>query len=72
MTPDLGIERGPHWWEASALSTTPSLQSNNEETNVKHLQIRDEPYLSSDSFNLIAMQVMYSLFSVSSGWHVYS
>ena len=23
MTPDLGIE--PHWWEASALTTAPSL-----------------------------------------------
>ena len=26
MTPDLGIEPGPHWWEASALTTAPSLQ----------------------------------------------
>ena len=25
MTPDLGIEPGPHWWEASALTTAPSL-----------------------------------------------
>jgi len=25
MTPDLGIEPGPHWWEASALTTLPSL-----------------------------------------------
>ena len=25
MTLDLGIEPGPHWWEASALTTTPSL-----------------------------------------------
>ena len=25
MTPSLGIEPGPHWWEASALITTPSL-----------------------------------------------
>ena len=25
MTPDLGIESGPHWWEASALTTVPSL-----------------------------------------------
>ena len=24
MTPDLGIEPGPHWWEASGLTTTPS------------------------------------------------
>jgi len=22
MTPSLGIEPGPHWWEASALATT--------------------------------------------------
>ena len=25
MTPDLGIEPAPHWWEASALTTAPSL-----------------------------------------------
>ena len=25
MTPDLGIEPGSHWWEASALTTAPSL-----------------------------------------------
>ena len=27
MTPDLGIEPGPHWWEASALTTAPFLLS---------------------------------------------
>ena len=42
----------------------------NEEIN--RLRIRDDPYLSSDSFNLIATQVMNSLLSVSSGWQVYS
>ena len=25
MTPSRGIEPGPHWWEASALTTAPSL-----------------------------------------------
>ena len=25
LTPDLGIEPGPHWWEASALTTAPPL-----------------------------------------------
>ena len=25
LTLDLGIEPGPHWWEASALTTAPSL-----------------------------------------------
>ena len=25
LTPDLGKEPGPHWWEASALTTAPSL-----------------------------------------------
>ena len=25
MTPSQGIEPGPHWWEASALTTEPSL-----------------------------------------------
>ena len=25
MTPGLGIEPGPHWWETSALTTAPSL-----------------------------------------------
>ena len=27
MTPRLEIEPGPHWWEASALTTTPPLLS---------------------------------------------
>jgi len=27
LTPSLGIEPGPHWWEASALTTAPSLLS---------------------------------------------
>ena len=25
MTPGAGIEPGPHWWKASALTTTPTL-----------------------------------------------
>jgi len=25
IMPDPGIESGPHWWEASALTTAPSL-----------------------------------------------
>ena len=25
LTPDLGIEPGPHWWGANALTTAPSL-----------------------------------------------
>ena len=25
MTPGPGIEPGPHWWEASALTTVPTL-----------------------------------------------
>ena len=25
MTPSPGIEPGPHWWEASAITTAPSL-----------------------------------------------
>ena len=28
MTPGLGIETGPHWWEASALTTAPPLERN--------------------------------------------
>ena len=27
MTPGPGIEPGPHWWEASALTTAPTLLS---------------------------------------------
>ena len=27
MTPSQGIEPGPHWWEASALTATPPLLS---------------------------------------------
>ena len=30
MTPDLGIEPGPHWWEASALTTARSLLAKKE------------------------------------------
>ena len=29
MTPSPGIEPGPHWWEASALNTAPSLLPTN-------------------------------------------
>ena len=28
MTPDMGIEPGPHWWETSALTTAPSMHPN--------------------------------------------
>ena len=31
MKPDLGIEPGPHWWEASALTTAPSLHTQQDE-----------------------------------------
>ena len=27
MTPSLGIEPGPQWWEANALTTAPSLHA---------------------------------------------
>ena len=30
MRPDLGIEPGPHWWEASALTTARSLLAKKE------------------------------------------
>ena len=30
MTPGPGIEPGPHWWEASALTTAPTLLPQNE------------------------------------------
>ena len=39
MTPDLRIEPGPHWWEASALTTAPSLHAKKKERterNDKH------------------------------------
>ena len=28
MTPRLGVEPGPHWWKARALTTVPPLHSN--------------------------------------------
>ena len=31
MTPRPGIEPGPHWWEASALTTAPSLLPQSQE-----------------------------------------
>ena len=33
MTPGPGIEPGPHWWEASALTTGPSLCRVNTSSN---------------------------------------
>ena len=30
MTPGAGIEPGPHWWEASALTTAPFLLPNHD------------------------------------------
>ena len=30
MTPDLGIEPGPYWWKASALTTAPALHTHDE------------------------------------------
>ena len=32
MTPSPGIEPGSHWWEASALTTAPSLHPNYQDT----------------------------------------
>ena len=32
MTSSPGIEPGPHWWKASALTTVPSLLPENEQT----------------------------------------
>ena len=39
MTPDLGIEPGPHWWEASALTTAPSLHP----IEVKIIVLENDP-----------------------------
>ena len=39
MTPDLGIEPGPHWWEASALTTVPSLHP----IEVKIIVLENDP-----------------------------
>ena len=39
MTPGLGIELGPHWWEASTLTTAPSLLP---EITASILNIRDK------------------------------
>ena len=36
MTSDLGIEPGPHWWEASALTTAPSLHPVSDEKSRLH------------------------------------
>jgi len=39
MTPDLGIEPGPRWWEASALTTAPSLHP----IEVKIIVLENDP-----------------------------
>ena len=36
LTP--GFERGPQWWEASALTTAPTLASQGTQTITKHEQ----------------------------------
>ena len=36
MTPSLGIKPGPHWWEASALTTAPSLHNRTHVQNYLH------------------------------------
>ena len=33
ITPNLGIEPRPHWWEASALTTAPSLHPNDADND---------------------------------------
>ena len=38
MTPRPGIEPGPHWWEASAPNTAPSLLSTELSKHVWHLE----------------------------------
>jgi len=40
LTPDLGIEPGPHWWEASALTTSPTLHPRKQEYPKRTLKIR--------------------------------
>ena len=37
MTPSPGIEPGPHWWEASALTTAPSLLPHKTDLNLEVL-----------------------------------
>ena len=36
MTPDLGNEPGPHWWEASALTTAPYPQRDEQQDRLPH------------------------------------
>ena len=43
VTPDLGIEPGPYWWEASALTTAPSLHPTNRDiVNPEHILWRND------------------------------
>ena len=35
MTPGPGIEPGTHWWEASALTTAPTLLPHHDQTDLK-------------------------------------
>ena len=57
MAPSLGIEPGPHWWEASALTTTPKVAFFNvdchllllteqlqayKQASIKHTQAKEE------------------------------
>ena len=53
MTPSLGIESGPHWWEASALTTAPSLHPNLRLTTKEQCV----QYVSHDYWDLLIARV---------------
>lgn len=46
MTPCLVFEPGLHWWEASAVTTAPSLFLNQAHVHLMHLFLKLIPYLS--------------------------
>ena len=58
LTPHLGIEPGPHWWEASALTTAPSLHpkclSVSLQEIIKHKisHLPREPHISLDGHSV--------------------
>ena len=56
MTPGPGFEPGPHWWEASAITTAPSLLP---KTFNIHLPIHSTTYLKETSISLHGDHIHY-------------
>lgn len=55
-----GIERGPHWWEACALTTAPSLLPKLYEHNISRAQCLKIKPFQVDSWDILVVVVVVS------------